>query len=351
MAHKKDILFLLNNHITYTESHCAGDPKSSGLYNSVKFISKLLEKLGFDTEIRSVVTERDITDLLTIFEPRIVCIEAIWLDPEILTRLSDAYPDVSWIVRIHSNGPFLATEGTAIEWIRAYASTPGVFISANNAKMLSELKSVNERYQLLLPNYYPLHTVAPKPLFNQKKKHINIGCFGSIRVLKNTMVQAMAAIKMCNDQGLTLTFHINTERMETKARGEQILRNIRALFTNTEHKLVEHGWLDRKHFLNLVSTMDACMQVSLTETFNITAADAVLMNVPIVVSHEIDWLPSTAKANPTEINDIIDKLISSITRDTRAANRKSLDAYNEKAANRWKSGLIDVMDKKDVFNI
>jgi hypothetical protein len=43
--------------------------------------------------------------------------------------------------------------------------------------------------------------------------------------------------------------------------------------------------------------MDVCLQVSLTESFNITSADAVSMGVPLVGSPAIRWLPSRSQAS------------------------------------------------------
>ena len=51
--------------------------------------------------------------------------------------------------------------------------------------------------------------------------------------------------------------------------------------------------------------MDAALQVSFTETFNIVAADCVSQGIPTVGSNQIEWLPSSFQvANPNSADDI-----------------------------------------------
>ena len=45
--------------------------------------------------------------------------------------------------------------------------------------------------------------------------------------------------------------------------------------------------MDHESFIELVKSMDMCLQVSFTETFNIVTADAVANSVPVVVSSEM----------------------------------------------------------------
>src|SRR5689334_13150548 len=101
------------------------------------------------------------------------------------------------------------------------------------------------------------------------KEIINIASFGSLRPFKNQLIQAVAAIVFAEQKDKILYFHINSTRMEQG--GESVIKNIKALFEGTDHKLVEHGWLEQHHFLELVSRMDLGMQISFTESFNLVA--------------------------------------------------------------------------------
>ena len=71
---------------------------------------------------------------------------------------------------------------------------------------------------------------------------------------------------------------------------------------------MEHGWATHAEFLKLVDRMDIGLQVSLSETFNIVAADFVANGVPIIVSPEISWMPVQLQADPNSTDSIVKAL-------------------------------------------
>jgi hypothetical protein len=155
--------------------------------------------------------------------------------------------------------------------------------------------------------------------FPRIPKKLNIGCFGAIRPLKNHAVQAAAAILVANNLKIPLNFHINDNRIEGAPSG--MLKALQALFNKfPEHRLISHPWMHNDDFLNLISTMDLNMQVSLSETFNLVCADSVSRLVPVLASSELPWLPEefTIK-NANNVNDIEVKL-----RKMLQSNRKGL---------------------------
>ena len=77
----------------------------------------------------------------------------------------------------------------------------------------------------------------------------------------------------------------------------ETIKNLRALFVDTRHELVEHGWLKHKDFVKLVGTMDICLQVSISETYNIVAADVVNQRVPVVTTDEIPFVNYFSSVN------------------------------------------------------
>jgi len=154
-----------------------------------------------------------------------------------------------------------------------------------------------------LPDYYPVKVVDIKA---RDRKEIVIGCYGSIRPLKNQLIQAVAAIKFADMIGKKLSLHINGLDVETE--GMPILQNLRDLFAGTPHTLVEDKWVSHADFLNSLKNIDLGMQVSLTETFCIVAADLVSSSVPTVVSHEVVWASGVAKTSPTDGGAIAQKL-------------------------------------------
>ena len=265
-----------------------GSP-SSGLLNSVQMISVMLDSLNIENKLAEVIDNNSIDREVNNFKPTIVVIEALWVVPEKFKVLIKLHPKVKWIIRLHSNTPFLANEGIAIEWIFDYLKFPEVFVASNNLKLFKELEFLTRNRRILyLPNYYNFVS------FNHVEKTIDnnfirIGCFGAIRPLKNQLLQAIAAIDFADKMGLKLKFYINATRIELN--GSSILKNIRALFANSKHELLEIPWLSHEDFLIfLKKNIDIGMQISFSETFNIVTADCISQEVPVVVSKEIDFV-------------------------------------------------------------
>ena len=282
---------------------------SSGLYNSALFVSDMLNEQNIESKIVQVIDNNDIDREVAKYNPTHVIIEALWVVPEKFDVLHKLHPNVKWIVRLHSEIPFISNESIAMEWIYEYnklESKDNMLISVNSKKMMNDLEKIGIEKLLYLPNYYPVEKRCDASLLSNKKNHINIGCFGAVRPMKNQLIQAIAAIEFGNKIDKKIFFHINSSRVE---RGDSALKNIKDLFANQKtHKLVEHDWLDHEEFLKLVATMDLGMQVSFNETFNIVAADFVSQNIPIVGSKEIEWLNHFYKADATTSDDIVAKL-------------------------------------------
>jgi hypothetical protein len=288
----------------------------SGLFNSANFMNNMLTSAGYQSEIVHVIDNSFIDREVTRFRPNIVIIEAFWVVPEKFDVLIKLHKNVKFVIRNHSKTPFLANEGIAFDWIMRYSNTPNVYISSNsldtNEEVTALLASMHRDWTPeqtddrcpFLPNYYPMEFHPEK--YDQRLKEpgvLNVGCFGAIRPLKNQMIQAIAAIKFADKNGLKLKFHINGNRIE--GNGNQVLKNLRNLFSHLEHDLVEAAWMPHSKFLDYVATMDMGMQVSYTETFNIVAADMISQGVPVVTSKEIDWVDSKFYADPNSCDDIV----------------------------------------------
>lgn len=286
--------------------------KSSGLLNSATFVKEMLARRGYHAKLVEVVDNNSIDREVHNYRPDIVIIEAFWVVPEKFDVLSKLHPNVKWIIRAHSEIPFLAHEGSSLEWITEYVKRKNVYVSFNSANTHHDFKSYLNTIKphlahklIYLPNYYPVVRTDACPRVIRQHGVINIGSFGAIRPMKNTLIQAFAAVKFAESRGLKCHFHINAGRVEQK--GDGVLKNLRSFFNGLhgKHILIEHGWLERSAFLNLVSKMDIGLQMSFTETFNIVAADFVSQEVPIVTSVEIDWMPRFFTANPTDVDSIV----------------------------------------------
>ncbi len=312
------ILFILKDRQTglpgewnYTD---CGSRLSSGLYNSVRFIVDMLVENGVDAKVVHVVDNNCIDREVTLFRPTHVIVEAFWVVPEKFDVLMPRHPGVKWIVRDHSKSEFLASEGIAFGWTLEYLKR-GIEVTCNSPEAVADMRKLAVGCGLdpvlvtFSPNYYPLcESYAPEK--NPGGHHIfahsnwiDIGCFGAIRPLKNNINQAIAAIDFANDVGGKVRFHINSTRVEGQA--SPILKNVREIFARTRvHQLVEHEWMDHNDFRRMIKRMEIVSQVTFSETFNIVAADAVSVGVPVVGSNQIPWLPDHAVADPASVESI-----------------------------------------------
>ena len=223
-----------------------------------------------------------------------------------LTRL---HPNIKWIIRFHSDLPFIATEGMFSIWFFQYINIKNVWIGANSLKMIKSVQHFVPKEKLLyLPNFYPIDNFnETSKLKNFNRQFINIGCFGAIRILKNQFLQAVGAIEFADSLGLSLNFHMNMTRIEDA--NNAVEKNIRHLFKNHKrHNLIPHMWMEHDRFLSVLENIDIGLQVSFAETFNIVAADCVNRNVPTIVSNEIYWADDKFKVHPTDYDVLLEKM-------------------------------------------
>lgn len=327
------VLFLCKENYSY------GSEKGTfhGLVNSAYFIANFLDDRHVDTAVKSVVDADEIDAIVQADNPRMVVIEALWVTPEKLTELV-AMPEHQhrlWLVRVHSKSAFLAQEGIALDWIKSYPND--VVICPNTCSMARDLRALGVD-AMYLPNVYnpaPHQCGVYKGVREDDELHI--GCFGALRPLKNHLNQAIGAIRFADGLGIKMFFHVNDTNGNVE--NANVLQNLEAAFHNTKHELVTHSWASHSDFIELVKTMDMGLQVSLSESFNLIAADFVSNHVPIVVSNEIDWLPHTCQVVPTADSSEIARMMSYVWRYFCPGIEKScigdLDRYNGHARAAW----------------
>ena len=306
------VLFILKNRkYQYGDNPSYTELKSSGLRNSAQFVHDMLVEAGYDSNIVEVVDNNDIDRAMKTYTPSHVVVEALWVVPEKFALLQKLHPKVKWIVRVHSEVPFLSNEGIAVEWIFDYLRHRNVYVSFNSHRTHSDfvelIKSschrIDKKKLVYLPNYYPVaRSNFVKP---QKDRVLDVGCFGAIRPMKNHVNQAIAAVRYAEENNMMLNFHVNSERLES--RGAPHLKNLRAVFANVspQFKLIEHGWMEHDDFIDCVRLMDIGLQMSFSETFNIVSADFVSNGVPMVTSDEVEFVAPVFQADPTDVTDIV----------------------------------------------
>ena len=342
-----DVLFILKRRNDYNPDVHQQKGLSTGLYNSANFMNEMLNELGIFSEIEVAIDNNCIDRLVTKHRPKHVIIEALWVVPskfEILTKL---HPNVRWVIRLHSELPFIASEGMAIDWLGDYITYSNVDIAANSPRMLTEirefLKTITnfdrltiEQRVFYLPNYYP-KTYKKKPFFKDKS-YIDIGCFGAVRPLKNHLLQAFASIKFANKIGKKLRFHINGGRIEGK--GDTVMKNLKSLFQHLDdsgHQLIIHEWAPREEFLEVCHEVDIGLQVNFSETFNIVSADLITQGVPIIGTSEIPWASCLFNASVTNSDHIASILYRTycFPQINVYLNQRNLDKYTDKTEEIW----------------
>lgn len=324
------VLFVLKRRTNYG---------SYGLMNSCNSIAPSLEQHNIQSKVVIVTDGNGIDKEVHDFNPDFVILEAIWCPPYKIEELLKLYPNVRWDVRIHSKLPFLAQESIAFKWMNDYNDLVYKYdnfsLSANNRKFVEELNGVLGFDLKYTPNTYPIDDTRS----NKKSvgETLDIGCFGALRILKNHLEQAAAAIYLADRMDKYLRFHIN-DSSTYEREGHSILNNLTYMFKNTEHELIVHPWENSEKFIKLVKTMDIGMQVSFSESFNLVAADFVNNGIPIVGSSEIEFLSKSYQADPNNYLDIADRLKFAIYNKWigfHAINKKLLSRFVDNSIDAW----------------
>lgn len=341
------ILFIIKKKLEIDEM---GNKKliQTGLYNSSNYLNEILNMMDIKSVVDYAIDNNCIDRIVTKHKPTHVIIEALWVVPPKFIILCQLHPTVKWIIRFHSDMPFMACEGNAMSWISKYSLFKNLYIGCNAPRFTREIKvylnamnnlsedEINNKV-IYLPNYYPVETFKTRKY--KEKDFINICCFGAIRPLKNQLIQAISAVEFAKKINKKLRYHINATRMETN--GSPVYHNIKGLFTelpSDQFELIEHEWYDKDDFLQICSQMDIGLQVSFSETFNIVGCDILSQGIPIVCSYDIPWsINKTYNAIPTDSVDIANKLLITYENmeDNVKMNTESLIEYVENTKQIW----------------
>lgn len=344
---KTKILFILKRREDFNPIKHSPKGLSTGLFNSASFMEQMLNDMGIEARLEVAIDNNCIDRLVQTHKPTHVIIEALWVVPSKFAILTKLHPNVKWIIRLHSEMPFMAGEGMAMDWIGDYVTYKQITIGVNAPRMLDEIRTFLTAKQnwtkeywaervIYMPNFYPKEVKTKQ--YNKDKYWVDIACFGAVRPLKNHMVQAVAALKFAQANNKQLRFHINVGRVEMK--GDSVLNNLRGFFQHIYkqgHQLIGHEWRPREEFLQLCSQMDIGLQCNFSETFNIVSADLISQGVPVVGSYEIPWATRWFNARPAESNEIA----SILTRTYKYPqvnvwlNQRNLDKYTDTTQAIW----------------
>ena len=324
---------------------------SFGLLNSASMICESLGKVGIESSVVCPVDANGIDKEVYNYKPTHVVIHAIWVPPEKIRELCRRYPSIVWNIRIHSKPAFLAMEGIASDWIGEYSNVQlgnhNFWLSANSVETYELVKDIFRARSVMLPNTYtkpapPADSDLTRTKVDFQESSLNVACFGAIRPLKNTYAQAAAAIRLANRMNLHLDFHINSGREEQG--GDRVTKNLKSMFSETHHNLIEHDWYSHSVLVyNILPKMDLGMQVSMTETFNIVAADMVAAGVPTIGSDDIYWMSWLFHSDPNNLDQMGRKLrlAKALGKFGVWLNKIGLIRANKKAVLVWMKYLND----------
>jgi len=307
---------------------------------------KVLRKNGIQCDPLGVWPAKSLLKEIKLFPTCTHCvIEAPWIAVDIMAQLLIENPQIHWIVRTHSQIGFLQVEPGAVSILRELMHMQDVELNltlATNSDRLSNiLENVYQGRAVHLPNLYDLERPSTKLSEAHDHRKLVIGSFGALRLLKNHTTSAAAALIIGKRRRCDLEFWINVGREETNG-AKDVLPTIRNMFKGLPWAhLVESPWESWASFRRTIAHMDLLMQVSFTETFNITAADAVSEGVPVVGGEAIEWLPDEWKASPDDAHNVA-RIGMALLSDPGAAGDglKALQRHQKNAVELW-LGYLD----------
>jgi hypothetical protein len=313
---------------------------SYGLMNSAIPVAEHLHSGGCHTKIVQVIDANAIDHEVFLFKPDVVVIEAVWVEAEKLHELMDIrrYHHIQWVVRVHSNIGFLASEPHSIKVLRDYIALNNrkLVLSFNNRDFRDSISDAWDYNFTYLPNIVKI--LDPDSGDTEEKHHIHIGCFGALRLIKNQCFQALCAMQAANKLDKKLYFHV-TPHFWGDSTCDPILEALRCLFQDSKHELHVHNWMPLHGFLSLVRQMDLGLQLSYTESFNIITADFVNCNKLVIVSDAIDWMPPSLRVSTTDFQEVTDKIVhvykNRNNNITKGLQRRHLREYNDGAKKAW----------------
>jgi hypothetical protein len=301
---------------------------------------RVLRRAGVVVEAASVADPADVRARLAERPGVTHCvIEAPWVPRDAMADLLRAFPKIHFLVRSHSQIGFLQIEPGAIQLLRELLTLQdnslNLTVATNSLTLKRFFETAYGGHTLYLPNLYDFERVTRKRDVTHTSRTLRIGSFGALRLLKNHTTAAAAALMLARKRGCDLEFSVSVEN-DTMG-GVAVLDALRKMFADLKWaKLVERPWEDWATFRQTVSGMDLCLQVSMTETFNITTADAVAEGVPCVVSPCIEWAPDYWKADTDRLEEVV-RIGSSLLASCDGAEDglTALSAFVVDATDRW----------------
>lgn len=325
--------------IVYRNFHAkSGKASHVGLGINGLHTARVLQRWSIETNVVGVWDIGQLEKAITVHNPTHVLIEAPWVPIPELAALLHKYPNLLFVVRVHSQVAFLQVEAGAVTNFREGLSLQdgnlNLRMAGNSPHFCDWARRAYNSHVLLLPNLYD-HVRPHAKLPRHQINPLRVGSFGATRLQKNHATAAAATLLLGTRLGVDVEFHISVNRTE---HGLGVVEMMRNMYRNLPHaKLVEVPWEPWSEFRRTVAHMHLTCQLSNTETFNIVTADSIAEGVPAVVSSAIDWVPSGWQVENTDSAAEVARVGANLIQDALAPEEglAALAAYVSKSTKLW----------------
>jgi hypothetical protein len=340
------VLILFRSVHARENPHCA-----VGLGVTALHTVRVLRRNGIAARSYGVTTPDHVVERLLGQPETTHCVlEAPWIPTTTMRELLARFPGVHFIVRSHSQIGFLQVEPPAIRILRELLELEdhalNVSIAANSEHLSNFFERAYAGRCLHLPNLYDVERTHRPRRHRHDHRLLRISSFGATRLLKNHPTGAAAALMLARARHCDLEFHMNAD---TEGHGGlAIIDAVRVMFDGLAWaKLVVDPWRDWGSFRRVAGHMDLAMQLSMTETFNVTSADSVCEGVPCVVTPVVEWAPAHWKVGTDDVESaarvgghLLEK------EDAAAEGLASLRAHVEQSMRTWRS-ILELTGRRD----
>ncbi len=296
---------------------------NSGVYDAAIYTAQFLESLNLDDRsgraytfscnVYPVKDEEELCGVVKTLNPSMVIIEGIWADPEKIKAINNIT-----YVRSHSQWSFMGEDATRLIFEYKKRNVGIIFNDLETYEVFNCVGSrsfMSPNLCVYLPNLFPMYSNAVSLNYHpfncyQETVPFRIGMFGELRPMKNHLMQVMAvrrfAAWLYEGYGVKTELNINTS-FDT----DPVLSSIRHIVANASDylSLKEHFWLHGHEFNSVIQNMNLGLQVSFTETFNLTSARFVCNDVPVIASKAVKWLPKKYTVDAHSPEQLFDLMI------------------------------------------
>lgn len=316
--------------------------------------SATLRRLGYWVDVWSCTTADELESRLEVTQRGAardrahpvshVVISAPWIATDRMQRLLSRFSDVDFSTVSHSNLGFLMADPCGIRLLREAAELTVGYrnyeVAGNCTRFCDAWQSMYGTRPRYLPNLYDVSSI--KSVGQREPYHggtLRVGVFGATRALKNQVTAVAAAIELGARMRADVEIWTNSGRNEG---GDTVDSAIQQLVAGLEPhvKLVPAGWRTWPAFRQVVAKMHVLLNVSYTESFNVTVADGIAEGVASVVSDAIPWVPNDWQACADDTSDIA-LVAGRLLHDRHAVDhgQRALRAYVEHGVAEWRAYL------------